>query len=128
MTSPWYDKLGNPIPPERWGELHADENYMQIGRDDIGPMHVSTVWVGINMNYTREGAPVIFETMIFGGPMDLATWRYSDEDEARNHHNLIVYGLTSGRLLLAAAREIEDGRRRHGQVKWARDWIRHMSK
>lgn len=89
--SGWLDKKGNPISPEEWGRLHSDESYMRIGGTVVaGGAYVSTVWVGINMNYTRQGPPIIFETLVSGGPMDGRMWRYATEGQAVIGHDEVV--------------------------------------
>lgn len=86
--SPWVDKEGRPIPPEEWGRLHEDDSYRVIGYTEIpGGSAVSTVWVGINMFFMKPGVqPLIFETMIFGGPLDEQQWRYATERSAKLGH------------------------------------------
>ena len=48
----------------------------------IDKMWVSTVFLGLEMAF-RDGPPVLFETMIFGGPFDEQfQWRYHTKKEA----------------------------------------------
>ena len=84
MTPLYYGWQGEPITLEQWARLFADERH--IGDDYIDGVHVSTVWMGIDHNWLSEGAPLIFETMIFGGSHDEWRWRYSTEQEAREGH------------------------------------------
>lgn len=123
----WMDKEGNPIDARRWAELHGDDSYMRIGEERMPGMWVSTVWLGINHNFAPQGPPILFETMIFGGPFDTECWRYSTEVEAMAGHIAIVSMLKYGRVLETAARQIEDGKRRHGMVQWARSLHRHYA-
>ena len=49
-----------------------------VARDAVGPVEVSTVFLGIDHRW-GEGLPLLFETMVFGGPLDgeqvrSATW------------------------------------------------------
>jgi hypothetical protein len=60
-----------------------------IGRDEIGLMKVSTVFLGLNHNY-GDGPPLLFETMVFGGPIDEETERYSTKAEALAGHQKLV--------------------------------------
>lgn len=55
-------------------------------REDI---RVSTVFLGIDHRF-GEGPPLIFETMVFGGPLDGETDRYSTYDEAEAGHGEMV--------------------------------------
>ena len=50
---------------------------------------VSTVFLGIDHNWD-EGPPVLFETMVFGGPFDQEQWRYRTYDEALSGHEKVV--------------------------------------
>lgn len=51
---------------------------------------VSTVNLGVNLNFLNPQQPLIFETMVFGGEMDSKQWRYSTRDEALKSHDDIV--------------------------------------
>lgn len=64
----------------------------KIGNDDItDKCSVSTVFVflGLDHNFGR-GDPVLFETMIFGGPLDGEQWRYRSYAEAERGHQEAV--------------------------------------
>ena len=53
--------------------------------------HVSTVWLGFDHNFCRQGPPLIFETMVFGWyGSDLSQVRYSTEGEALEGHAKMV--------------------------------------
>jgi len=54
----------------------------QIGRK----VRVSTVFLGIDHNFTGKGKPVLWETMIFGGPYDEWCKRYTSERDAKSGH------------------------------------------
>ncbi len=49
-------------------------------------VRVSTVFLGVDHNFTEDGPPLIFETMVFGGEHDGACERYSDIKEAKAGH------------------------------------------
>jgi hypothetical protein len=98
----WYDRDGAFIPLEqieRVEELLADRAYCRVARsyitDAANPAHVrhvSTVWIGIDMQSFRGGPPVIFETKVFdedGEDMG-GGWRYSTEFQALEGHAGIV--------------------------------------
>lgn len=67
-----------------------------IGRRCVGhtqvtsQIEVSTVFVMIDMNFYGRGPPILFETMIFGGPLHHYTWRYSSWDDADVGHKMAV--------------------------------------
>lgn len=98
--SDWYDKEGQPISIEEWGRLHSDPEYVRVGSTDVGPYWVSTVWLGLDHNWTMEGPPVIFETMVFSkdqrddpndrGLCEFDVVRYSTLSEATEGHQAMV--------------------------------------
>ena len=54
--------------------------------DDI---RVSTVFLGLDHSWGK-GAPLLFETMCFGGPLDEAQDRYSTWQEAEEGHKAMI--------------------------------------
>jgi hypothetical protein len=67
----------------RWfesAERHVGNDFLPNG------VHVSTVFLGIDHNFRQEGAPLLFETMIFGGQHDEYQERYATKDEAIAGH------------------------------------------
>jgi|SRR5215831_2419481 len=74
----------------RWLFEHAHTDGTRI----IGHHHfnqkgkrilVSTVFLGFDYGW-GVGPPVLWETMIFGGPHDQRQWRYTSRDEAEAGH------------------------------------------
>lgn len=116
----YFDKHGERIDAERWGELHDDDEYVRIGLDiypsladvrddplDPAPIAtVSTVWMGINHRF-GPGDPLIFETMIFGGEYDSACQRYCTEAEAADGHRRVLDDLQHGRTPWFLVEEME---------------------
>lgn len=80
-----YDKLGKPIDMETWDRLRGDMAYSRVGADKVGNVEVSTVWLGMNHAW-QPGHILIFETMVFGGPLDGEMSRYATEAEAQSGH------------------------------------------
>lgn len=60
-----YDREGNPISLDRFCELCADREYKVVQQDHVDNWLVSTVWLGIDHDFTGKGPPIIFETMVF---------------------------------------------------------------
>lgn len=82
----YYDREGKPIDDlVEWGRLLGDLKYRVVEAVESDGVRVSTVWLGIDHSH-GEGPPLIFETMIFGGPHDGYQERYSTEAEARAGH------------------------------------------
>jgi len=64
------------------GNRHVDETY-------IGDLHVSTVFLGLDHQF-GDGPPLLFETMIFGGPEDQYQTRCSTWEEAEQMHERAI--------------------------------------
>jgi hypothetical protein len=67
------------------------DGWARVAQDQIGVARVSTVFMGIDHNFTRGGPPLLFETMIFGGPEDGFQARYSTWDEAEAGHAVALH-------------------------------------
>lgn len=52
----------NALAWARWVEDHDH----QVARTQVGPLEISTVFLGINHDFFGEGPPLVFETMVFG--------------------------------------------------------------
>lgn len=48
-----------------WGRCYETADRC-VARTEVGPLLVSTVFLGIDHNYLLEGDALLFETMIFG--------------------------------------------------------------
>lgn len=87
-----------PIPCEdihEWGEWmavadrtvlktvleHIDDSEKRVG--------ISTVFLGVDHRFDK-GPPILFETMVFGGPMDGEMNRYCTWEQAEQGHNSMV--------------------------------------
>lgn len=98
MRGMFYDREGNEITSEEWGELklrcyHGEhKEFAVVAQEEIGDHEVSTVWIGMNMNFSGEGPPLIFETMLF--PEYAVLDRYATEEEALLGHMEAVGALT----------------------------------
>jgi hypothetical protein len=78
-------------------EFEQSINSKQVALTKLGDVTVSTVFRGIDSNVMFPGrAPQLFETMIFGGPFDLRTWRYATWDEAEAGHEDAVREAKNG--------------------------------
>lgn len=78
-----------PVNVLQWG-LWWETTDRRIALTDINDeVSVSTVFLGLDHGW-GGAVPVVFETMIFGGPHDQYQERYSTLDEARAGHNKAV--------------------------------------
>lgn len=70
-----------------WGvAMQADRHVASVW---FGQVLVSTVFLGLDHSWCG-GPPLLFETMVFGGPLDRETDRYSTWEEAETGHRLMV--------------------------------------
>ena len=83
------------VPCSQWPDLTKDQK--RVAADQIGEAWVSTVFLILNHSWEPFGRPLIFETMIFGGPHDSYCDRYSTWEEAEEGHRHVVAALLAGR-------------------------------
>ena len=57
---------------------------------------VSTVFLGLDHNW-NGGPPILFETMVFGGPHNEYQERYATWDQAEKDHDRVVEALKAGK-------------------------------
>src|SRR5439155_18615507 len=65
------NEAGNPVAEpdlQKWGEWLQTSPARHVGDDTIGPSRVSTVFLGLDHQF-GEGQPILWETMVFGGPL-----------------------------------------------------------
>lgn len=84
-----FDRCGNAITMGRWVDLKRDESYWRLGHDFIGPVEVSTIWLGMSGWGEARG---IFETAIFA-PAGSDVCRYDTNAEAYRGHSEVVTAL-----------------------------------
>ncbi len=78
----------------KWAAGLEDSNRI-VKQEDIGDVQISTVFLGLN-NQFGNGPPLLFETMIFGGPHDQWQDRYSTWDEAAAGHERVAQAIRNG--------------------------------
>lgn len=84
----YYDRAGNPIDTDTFRRMWPVQQ--RVAFDRIGDVDISTVWLGLDHNFSGEGPPLIFETMVFGGRHDQEQQRYATEQAALFGHSLWV--------------------------------------
>lgn len=70
----------------RWFEKSS----RKVAQTDVDGVNVSTVFLGIDHRFGGQGPPIVFETMVFGGPLDQEQERYTTWDEAEQGHAAMV--------------------------------------
>ena len=95
------------VPLNEWASAsaHRHATHKLTGLDPwrvaetiIGPVHISTVFLGIDHRHFGDGPPLLFETMIFGGTLDHFQNRCSTWDEAEAMHAEAVELVRRGHL------------------------------
>lgn len=96
--SDYYDRAGHPIEHLEWARLFELDGYKRVLLTELlDGGEVSTVWLGLNHSWRAGEAPLIFETMVFGGPHDQDQWRWHTQEEAEAGHTWIVAQLDAGK-------------------------------
>jgi hypothetical protein len=88
-----------------WAQWMNDFEKRLVALTTTDRFRVSTVFLGLDMNWSRSGDPVLFETMIFGGPLNEETWRYATYAEAERGHE---HAVTQARIADAKVKAIAD--------------------
>jgi len=87
MTHWILDSNGEPLEEPnvlkwtRWFE----SNDRHVALDTRKGVQISTVFLGLDHQY-GDGAPLLYETMVFGGPHDEYCERYSTKEAALDGH------------------------------------------
>ena len=90
------DENNNLMPVDLetyWQWFKAQDEKGEASRRIVKQRHwplnsimVSTVFLGLDHNFFWGGPPLVFETLVFGGPLDQEMDRYSTYDEAVRGH------------------------------------------
>jgi hypothetical protein len=87
------DAEGNPVhEPDlmKWAKWFEGGDKRRLARTEISKeITVSTLFLGIDHNW-GDGSPVLWETMIFGGPHDQYQERYTSRQAALKGHEWAV--------------------------------------
>ena len=78
-----------PVPCDdivAWGKWFEKADRTMASNKTRGGVLVSTVFLGLDHGFTSAGPPVLWETMIFGGPLDEYQLRYCTYADAMAGH------------------------------------------
>lgn len=82
----FFDRDGNTIGLTEWTLAFESMAYRRVAESRTpNGNRVSTVWLGLNHQF-GEGAPLIFETMVFRDGEEVACYRYATLAEAEVGH------------------------------------------
>jgi hypothetical protein len=83
------DANGNPVVCNdliEWATWYESARDRRVAFDQVGEVKISTVFLGLDHNFAMTGPPILWETMIFGGPFDREMYRYTTRDLALIGH------------------------------------------
>lgn len=88
------DENGTPLQVDdvvAWGLwFETAERHVADDADEGTGVRVSTVFLGLDHNFGFGGPPLLYETLIFGGPLDGEMSRYATREEALAGHREMV--------------------------------------
>lgn len=94
MNKTFYDQNGKVITGAEWAKLFQDTAKRIVAQQCLkNGIYVSTVWLGLNHNFSGRGRPLIYETMVFpkegdGNEMDYQ--RYFSRRQAEIGHKKMI--------------------------------------
>lgn len=95
-TAHYFSRAGEPISFRQWSERRRDEEHLRVAVTEVGDVMISTVWIGMRGLSHPDGPPLIFETIVFGGPLNLELDRYPTEVQAIAGHDQMVARVREG--------------------------------
>jgi len=84
------DANGEPVPCEdlfTWGRWMQTAD-RHVAHTHFGDVRVSTVFLGLDHSF-GDGPPVLWESMVFGGPLDQEQRRYTSRADADAGHTAL---------------------------------------
>lgn len=89
-----FDRKGEPISLLDCAARLEKEEVRVVAQDQVGQVGevmVSTIWTGLQNGTDKQGRPLIFESMIFGGgALNGERRRYATEEESRAGHATLL--------------------------------------
>lgn len=76
----WFENAAQRVVAKAWPADH---------------IQVSTVFIGLDHRFGDDGPPLVFETMVFGGPLDQEMEHYATWREAIAGHDAMVARVNS---------------------------------
>lgn len=73
-----------------WAAWFENDDNRRVAETCLGNVLISTVFLGIDHRFFGNGPPLLFETLVFGGPLNDEQTRCSTWEQAETAHALIV--------------------------------------
>jgi hypothetical protein len=96
-----------PVPCQdliTWAQWYENDNNRRVAFNRIAPgIEISTIFLGLDDNYSGRGAPILFETMIFAAEIEgwhLSRRRYATWEEAERGHQEMLFELEMALTLI----------------------------
>jgi hypothetical protein len=101
------DALGDPQPTDMltWAAW-LEQADRQLAQTQIGTVRVSTVFLGLDQRRLGQ-TPILWETLVFGGPLDGTMYRYETRQQAHAGHEELVSRVRSGSPARPTQRHID---------------------
>jgi hypothetical protein len=84
---------------------------------------VSTVFLGLDHNFMGKGPPILFETMVFGGPFNHTLWRYATWDEAVTGHERLVECVKDPTMYYV---KFKNNIKQWWEYSWMKGWMKDL--
>lgn len=92
------NRKGNPVKCKslgHWVKIFDDKKRL-VAKTKVGKALVSTVFLGVDHNF-EKGPPILWETMVFGGPHDQECERCGGQRrDALNMHRRMIARVKKG--------------------------------
>lgn len=91
------DQDRSPVPTDvdTWTRMFKDAESRRVASTELGEATISTVFLGMDHGWDQDGPPILFETLVIGGPCDGDMWRYATWAEAEAGHAAAVEAVRS---------------------------------
>lgn len=99
------DENKNPYPIEdlsTWAQKLELSGTREVKQEEIDEHYISTVFLGLDHNHSSEGAPILFETMVFSPNPDYNQYqdRYETWDQALEGHKRVCEFVRAGTAII----------------------------
>lgn len=76
---------------DKWIKWRIKAEGFKVAHTFIGDCYISTVFLGLDHNWSKTGPPVLWETMVFGGELDQRQMRCTGaREQAEAMHAVMV--------------------------------------
>ena len=87
------NESGDPVPCAdlmEWARWFERRPNRVVKQEYVGTQFVSTVFLGLDHSFGDDGPPILYETMILGGPHDQYQTRCATREQALREHAIAL--------------------------------------